>query len=109
MNLPTPAQINNAWPFTAGVVDQAKLGPLVLDRDALARTTARTFDVGQRVLCPGTPGAYDPVYRAGGIGTVDSIIESTFGRPLVRVILDGASSTTPEPYRPDEIKPAPTL
>ena len=47
MNLPAAAHFANVWPFTNGAVDQSKLGPLLLDRDGLARTRAGQHVAGR--------------------------------------------------------------
>lgn len=112
MNLPTKEQLANAWPFTLGQVDKSKLGPEVMDGERPARVVEPIFDIGARVLCPPTPGAYDEdPYKAGGIGTVVRVTDMREdGQHLLMVRLDDAPARCPEqPYNPCELKRAPTV
>ena len=118
MNLPTKAELDNAWPFTAGAIDSTKLGPLVLDGERETTTPAPirlpAFDVGQRVIVKPTPGSPDPTIRKGGLGTVCHTKDVTLpGRPrtetMVYVLVDGAKEVKPEPYHVCEVRPEPTI
>lgn len=108
MNLPTKQQLDNAWPFTAGKVDVKKLGPEVMDGE---REPARrpVFNVGERVIAPGTPGFDDKVYRSGGPGVVVAISPGAIGSDtFVYVQLDGCALEA-QPYHLHELQHEPTI
>lgn len=104
MNRPTTQKLGETWPFTGVQIDVVKREPSITP----------TYDIGQRVLCNGTPGAIDAAYRTGGIGTVDHVVHyvapiTKAPQVLVYVILDDARDQRPQLYHPHEIKVAPTL
>jgi len=60
-----------------------------------------------RVIVPPTSGAPDPVYRAGGPGTVCWVRE-VGGETFYYVAADGGQDT-PQPYRADELQLEPPV
>ena len=109
MNLPTKEQLDRAWPFTAGKVDLDKLGPAHLDDGRPAEVRAPIYNIGDRVIAPGTPGVKDDVYRRGGPGVVQGVsIGAPGGDTFIYVKLDDCALDA-QPYHLFELRAEPTV